>query len=374
MGQHASSTTRQALCASNSIILATMWAAILATLCAASASAQSPDKIINQAVKAITGGKGEKALREIRSWQVKGTITNLKDGSSGAYRAAAAKPDLYVREFDQRGLELSMGYNGKSAWTRDSHDGLRTLTGEASRDFQTEARYRNARWLDYKKERSKLSFGGQTTINGKPANTVVLTTIKNVKIKLYFDAASGLLVREETPAGEITRVLDYSDFRPVGNLMEPHAIICAEGDERYEIKLDQVVHSPQIDRAAFEFPKTSGEALPDIPALLNEVGKNEDEIDRLLEKYTYTETITKRQFDPKGQMKVKESETFELTFYKGARIRRLVAKNGKPLTPKEDADAQKAVEKRIREIEKREAEKERKEREAAQKAARSAEG
>jgi hypothetical protein len=150
--------------------------------------------------------------------------------------------------------------------------------------------------------------------------------------------------------------------------MEPHAITCAEGDERYEIKLDQVIHNSQIDRAAFEFPKISNEALPDIPALLKEVGKNEDEIDRLLEKYTYTETVTSREFDSNGQMKVKETETFELTFYKGARIRRLVAKNGKPLSPKEEADVQKDVEKRIREVEKREAEKERKEREVARKA------
>jgi hypothetical protein len=359
MGQPASSITKQTLCATISIIFA--------ALCATSAPAQSADRIVKQAVKAMTNGKGEKALRVIRSWQVKGTITNLKDGASGSYRAAATHPTLYIREFDLRGLEVSQGYNGKSAWMRDTRDGLRTLTGEASRDFQTEARYRNTRWLDYKKEKSKLAFAGQTPINGKPANTVVLTTIKNVKIKLYFDAASGLLVREETPAGETTRVFDYSDFRPVGNVVEPHAITITEGDEQYEVKLDQVVHNPQLDRTAFEFPKLSSDALPDIPALLNEVGKNEDEIDRLLEKYTYTETITKRELDSKGQMKVKESETFELTFHKGSRIRRLVAKNGKPLSPKEEADAQKDVEKRIRDIEKREAEKERKEREAAQK-------
>jgi hypothetical protein len=359
MGQQASSIRRQTLCAAISISFV--------ALCAAGASAQSADKIIKQAVKAMTNGKGEKALREIRSWQVKGTITDLKDGASGAYRAAAAQPALFIREFDLRGLEVGMGYNGKSAWMRDSRDGLRTLTGDASRDFQAEARYRNARWLDYKKDKSKLSFGGQETVDGKPANLVILTTIKNVRIKLYFDAASGLLIREEAPAAEITRVFDYSDFRPVGSLMEPHAITCAQGDKRYEIKLDQVVHNPQMDRDAFEFPKISGEALPDIPALLKEVGKNEDEIDRLLEKYTYTQTVTKRELDSKGQMKVKESETYELTFYKGSRIRRLVARNGEPLSPKEEADAQKNVEKRVREIEKREAEKERKERDAAQK-------
>jgi hypothetical protein len=361
----------------SSITKLTLWGAIsiiFAAICPTSASAQSADKIIKHAVKAMTNGKGEKALREIRSWQVKGTITNPKDGSTGAYRAYATHPNLYAYAFDLRGLEVSAGYNGKSAWMRDSRDGLRTLTGAASRDFQTEARYRNARWLDYKKEKSKLALGGQAQIDGKPANTVVLTTLKNVKIKMYFDAASGLLVREEAPAGEVTRVFDYSDFRPVGNVIEPHAITITEGDERYEIALEQKVHNPQLERAAFEFPKISNEPLPDIPALLNEVGKNEEEIDRLLENYTYTQVVTNRELGSNGQMKVKESETFELTFYKGSRIRRLVAKNGKPLSPKEEADAQKDVEKRIREIEKREAEKERKEREAAQKASKNPDG
>jgi hypothetical protein len=76
-------------------------------------------------------------------------------------------------------------------------------------------------------------------------------------------------------------------------------------------------------------------------------------------------------------MKVKESETFELTFYKGNRIRRLVAKNGKTLLAKDEADEQKRVEKRIREIEKKEAEKERKKlssREVAQDASQNSEG
>lgn len=330
---------------------------VFTAVCATSASAQSADKIIKQAVKAMTNGKGEKALREIRSWQVKGTIINTKDGTTGAYQASATQPNLYTTAFDLRGLEVSMGYNGRSAWMRDSRDGLRTLTGAASRDFQTEARYRNARWLDYKKEKSKLAFGGQAPINGKPANTVVLTTPKNVKINMYFDAASGLLVREEMPAGETARVLDYSDFRLAGAVMEPHLINVAAGEERYEIRLDRILHNPRLDRAAFEFPKMSNEPLPDIPALLKEVGKNQDEINLLLEKYTYTEMITKREFDSTGQMKVKEAETFELTFYKGNRIRRQVAKDGKPLSAKDEAEEQKRVEKRVREIEKHEAEK-----------------
>ncbi len=245
-------------------------------------AAQSPDKIVKQAVKAMTNGKGEKALREVRSRQAFGKITNSKDGATGNYQASATQPNLFTETFDLGGLEFSSGYNGKSSWTRDSRDGLRTLTGQASRDFQTEARYRNWRWLDYKKDKSKLNFVGQTTINGKTANTLALVTAKNVTIKMHFDAASGLLIREEIPAGDSVRVFDYSDFKPVGSLMEPYSIKLSIGEIGFDI-LDSIKHNSQIDRFAFEFPKLSNEPLPDIPALLDAVGKNEDAVDDILE-------------------------------------------------------------------------------------------
>src|SRR5262249_30712895 len=155
---------------------------------------------------------------------------------------------------------------------------------------------------------------GQTQIDGRTVNTLVLTTPKNVKIKMHFDAASGLLAREELPAGEITRVFEYADFQAVDGVMEPHLIRVSAGQERFEIKLDQISHNPQLDRAAFEFPKLSNEPLPDITALLKQLGENEDELDRLLEKYTYTETITEREIASDGQMKSKETKVYELTF------------------------------------------------------------
>ena len=325
-----------------------------------SGAAQSPDKIIKQAVKAMTNGKGEKALREIRSRQASGKITNPKDGASGNYQASASQPNLFIEAFNLGGLEFNSGYNGKSSWTRDSRDGLRTLTGQASRDFQTEARYRNWRWLDFKKDKSRLTFVGQTTINGKAANTLALATAKNVTIKIHFDAASGLLIREEVPSGDAIRVFDYSDFKTVGSLMEPHAVKLTIGEVSFDIRLDSIKHNPQIDRAAFEFPKLSNEPLPDIPALLDAVGKNEDAVDDILEKYTYTQTTVRKELESNGRLKIKESETHELTFYKGNRIRRLVAKNDKPLSPGEEADETRRIEKRVRDIEKKEAEKARK--------------
>lgn len=333
------------------------------------AQAQSPDKVIRQAIKVMSNGKGEKALRAVRSWQVKGQLTRLSDSATGSYQALAMWPNLYTGSFDVSGFEVAVGFNGKSSWMRDSREGLRTLTGLASRDFAAEAAYRNTRWLDYKKEKGKLTLAGTSDINGKPANTVQLTTAKGVKIKLYFDAATSLLVREELPSGEAVRIFDYADHRLVDGVMEPHTITVQAGKDSFEIKLSEVKHNVTRDKAAFEFPKLANEPLPDIDALLKEVKANEDRIDDLLEKYTYTETVTKRELAQNGQMIEKESETFELTFYKGNRIRRQIAKKGKPLTASEEADEQKRLEKRIRDIEKKEAEKAKKsakEREVAQ--------
>ena len=319
-------------------------------------SAQSPDKILKQASKSIGG---EKPLKNIKSWQVKGTVTRKSDGESGNYQAVAMVPNLYADTFDLRGLETSVGYNGKSGWARDSRSGLRTITGEASRDFQAEAAFRNSRWLEYKKEKSKLAFA-PSTINGKSVNTVVMTTAKNVKIKLHFDPTSGLLLREEIPFGADTKIFDYSDYKTVGGIMEPHAITATIDKEIYEIKLDQIVHNPTLNRAAFDFPKISNEPLPDIPSLLQEVKVNEEEIENLLEKYTFTEKEIQRESDQTGQLREKESRVSELTFYKGYRIRRVIEKNGKPLSPSETESEDKRVEKRVRDIEKREAEKDKK--------------
>ena len=66
------------------------------------------------------------------------------------------------------------------------------------------------------KEKSKLALGGQETIQGKPANAVVLTTVKNVKIKLYFDAASDCssakkYLRERSRASSITPISGQSE-------------------------------------------------------------------------------------------------------------------------------------------------------------------
>ncbi len=321
-------------------------AALLFT--APAAFAQSAGKIVNRVTRAMGG---EQALRRVASWQAAGVITRGRDGAAGRFKAAAMKPNLYAMNFDIAGFELGAGFTGKSSWRRDSRDGLRTLTGDASDDFQAEAFYRNNRWLDYKKHRAKLVYAGPAAVNGKPAHTVALTNARGVRIRMFFDAASGLLVREELPAGESVKTFEYGDYRAVEGVMEPFTIALTEDGELYEIKLEQITHNQQLDRKLFDFPRASNEPLPDLDALSTQLRAHQNEIEQLREKYTYTETATAYQLDKNGVVKEKESETRELTFYRGHRIWRVVAKNGRPLSPDDQAKEDRRVEKMIRDIE-----------------------
>ena len=325
--------------------------------CTITALAQSPDKILKQAVKALTSGGGEKNLKRITSTQMAGTLIRKSDNASGRYYAVASKPDLYAVTVDIGGFTVSEGYNGKSGWRRDSRQGLRTLTGPDGADFRAEALFRNVRWFDAKKDKSKLTAEGTANVNGKPANVVVLTTVKGVKIKMYFDATSGLLVKEDIPAGALTKSYEYSDFRTIDGVMEPFAITLTMGEEVFALTLDEVAHNKPVDRARFDFPRVSNEPLPDVAQLLEAVKNNQAEIDRIRENYGYTRVSTERVLDDKGKLQDKETNTYDVSFYRGRRISKLVEKNGKPLTPEEEKKHLKQLEDIIKRIDKQEDEK-----------------
>ncbi|CAN5580997.1 hypothetical protein BH24ACI2_BH24ACI2_01900 [soil metagenome] len=313
-------------------------------------AAQSPSKILKQAGKSLGG---ERVLQNLKSSRKTGRITRLTDGASGKFQMQAAEPNFYNAKFDLNGFETETGYNGKSGWMRDSRDGLRTLTGETGNDFQAEAIYRNSLWLDYKKQKAKIVSGGQAIINGKPTNSIILTTPKGTAIKMYFDVANGLLIREEIPAGELTKTFDYSDYRFASGIREPFTIKAKIGADAYEIKLNKIIHHQQIATSNFDFPKISGKPLPDIPTLLKQVQANGDKIEDILENYSYTQKIISRELGKDGILHETGSATNQLSFYKGYRISRLIEKNGRPLSPAEQADEDKNVQKRVAEIEKK---------------------
>jgi hypothetical protein len=72
---------------------------------------------------------------------------------------------------------------------------------------------------------------------------------------------------------------------------------------------------------------------------------------KIARNYTWTERDEERELDAQGNVKKTESNTYEVTLEQGEEWSRLVQKNDKPLSPKEDKKEQEKLDKSIRERE-----------------------
>ena len=337
---------------------------VAALLCTSAAFAQSADKIISQYQKAVGGAN---QLRKIDSTTYSGTVTSATTGQTGKFVWRFKRPDRMVLEMDLSGFEINTAYNGRSAWRRDSRDGLRTLTGPEASLFKTEAIYRNDHFLDYKKNKAQAVAQGPATVNGVAAVTVQLITRQGLKRKIYFDSKTYLILRDEQDTGHGIESVSFGDYRKVDGVLEPFDIEIKNGDAVLKATISQVEHNRPMDETAFSFPKISNDPLPDILSLLRELGRNQKQIDEMLENYAYTVDTVERTVNNKGEVVDKDSSTREVSYYQGEELHRYIKKNGKTLTPEEDEKESKRLEKRIHEIDdqkRKEAEKAKKREEA----------
>jgi hypothetical protein len=119
--------------------------------------------------------------------------------------------------------------------------------------------------------------------------------------------------------------------------------------------------------------------LPDVRAFLEEVRRNLRSDEALLSQYTFTEKLNERQFDSQGAVTKNKSEVYEVypSLEQGHTYRKLIVRDGAPLSAKElarqDRDQEAEIEKQARRLAaegpgaraRREAEEKRKEAEIA---------
>ena len=312
---------------------------------AVSAFGQSPAKILKLAEKALGGSK---AIQSMDSTAMRGRITRSADGASGSFLSESRKPNLLHVEYDVAGSETEIGYNGRSAWRRDSQNGLQTLTGSESLAIQALAVLRNSLWLNIKADKTKAIYSGTGQVNGRPANVVSLITQKGVITKIYFDAANTLPVKAEL--GD--QAWEFDDYQQTGTVKMPHLVRFISGGQNYAVAVDEISVNPTIAKTEFDFPVASGQPLPDVTKLLDELKSNQERIEALLETYAYTRKIITRELGKNGVLKETGSEIQQISFYKGYPIERTIERDGKTLSTTQQADEDKAVAKRIAEIEK----------------------
>jgi hypothetical protein len=318
---------------------------------AMASSAQTPQQVIDEYLRARGGAK---ALAQIRTEIIAGSLSEEATGNTGSYSAIAQAPDRFYSEIIAGPDRVVAAYNGRSAWGQDSPESARTLTGDAAREAEAEGRYGNSRLADGKKARLSLQLLGIEKVRGRDASHIQILLGAGLTREVFFDTQTHLVVREILP--EPARQFDYDDYRPVQGIQTPYRIELRRGGHLYRISVTRAEFNSPVDGSVFDFPRTAQTPVPDIAALILEVTRNQKAVEEMQKQYTCHLTTEEEKTDSKGRATSKTIREFEVFNIAGEEVRHLVAKDGKPLGGDEKRKEDERFNKQFARLTKKEAE------------------
>ncbi len=154
------------------------------------------------------------------------------------------------------------GFNGKVGWDLDySGRGLRELKGAELAAIEREADF--YRMLHLKESYATTTFKGTAKVGDRLANLIEATIAGSPNIvRLYFDAASGLLIRRDVvppdPQEKAFVEVYFEDYREVDGIKMAFTIrnVFPRADVMNVFSIEEIKQNVAIDDAKFEKPST----------------------------------------------------------------------------------------------------------------------
>ena len=324
------------------------------------ARAQDAQKVVDQYIKAAGGSK---TLSKAQTISLEGTF-NTAEGKSGTYTLNTKLPNRYYSELVAGDTTWIEAYNGKSAWHRTANGEISTLVGVAGNELEAAGLYYNSHLVDAKKRKLGVGFAGSFKVRGRDTLEIEVTTPSGVKRRVYFDAQTHLIAKEEATVDGIEEQILYDDYRTENGVKLPHKIELHRGKDIYEITITRSVVNAVVGERVFDFPKKSQVQLPDLKALFDEIDQNQKAIDKLKENYAGSRSEEETQYDKTGKITKRELRESTFFYLNGEEVSTLVKKDGKPLSEEEQRKENERVRKTIEDLQKKEAKKEAKEEKA----------
>jgi len=218
------------------------------------------DQVLDKYLRAI-GGAGNTA--RVTSFVATGKSVGYRGfGGGGVVEVAAEAPDkrathISFPEYPDRGVSVRT-YDGRSGWIAtplavvpkyelagSERDGARL---DAMLSFPAQVT----------QALTSLRVGPPSTIGDKDVTVLQGNGPNGTLATLYFDDASGLLVRMvrhgRSPIGRVPTQVDYADYRDVGGIKFPFRWTFAWLDGRDNFEFSEVKLNVPIDPAAFGEP------------------------------------------------------------------------------------------------------------------------
>jgi len=225
------------------------------------------DQILDKYLQAVGGA----AAANLKSFVAKGTIEGYD-----TYHVKVPV-EVYAKAPNQRTMiwhtqngDSTTVFDGKVGWIAIVNNPVRLIPALPGSEldgakldgdlcFPTNIKTALKNW--------KVAFP-VTTIDDKPVNIIQGNGAGNTRIKLFFDADSGLLVRQlrydDTVVGQVPIQVDYGDYRAVAGVKVPYNIVVTWTDNQQKINFTDIQANANVDAARFAKPA---------PAVLKAIGK-----------------------------------------------------------------------------------------------------
>jgi photosynthetic reaction center cytochrome c subunit len=219
------------------------------------------DQILDKYIEALGGAS---AVAKLTSFAAKGTYEGFdSDFAKVPVDVYAKSPNLRATVVHMVGGEVTSTYDGREAWVAEPTDlaplPVIQLVGANLGGARLDAQLLFPGQIKQVLTNWRVNFPA-VTIDDHPMQVVQGTTPDGTRVKLYFDKASGLLVRQTryspTAVGTVAARVDYSDYRALPGLgvKIPFNWQVTWVDGRSTIILESVQPNVPIDSAKFAKP------------------------------------------------------------------------------------------------------------------------
>ena len=219
------------------------------------------EQILDKYIEVIGGAV---AVGKLTSFTAKGTYDGFdSDFEKVPVDLYAKAPNLRATVVHMKGGDVTSTYDGREAWVAEPVElapvPLIQLLGADLGGARLDAQLSFPGQIKQVLTNTRVNFPA-VNIGEKPMQVVQGSMADGTRVKLYFDKASGLLVRQTrfspTMVGTVASRVDYSDYRDLPGLgvKIPHTLQITWVDGRSTINLESVQPNAAIDAAKFAKP------------------------------------------------------------------------------------------------------------------------
>jgi outer membrane lipoprotein-sorting protein len=229
---------------------------------AATPALPSAEEIFSKYAAALGG---QTAIDKLKSRRVKGTVTQA-NGNSFQFELSQGAPDKFYLVVTTPQGTIERGFNGQVGWEKTA-GGVREITGAELINFKTANGLFSL--LKLNEQYSKPPRVRKDKLGDRDVYIVDGTTTDNRRMRLYFDATSGLLLRRTTTmptmVGIIPDQIDLEDYREADGLKFPftsRAAALEVGNPTSTRTFTEVKLNVPVDDSKFNMPPAPKPASP----------------------------------------------------------------------------------------------------------------